>query len=79
MAAPTKYNHLDDDELLNLVDEKRQYSPLIEELCHRLESKNINIPEDHNSRSECPVCEVQLEVSFDGGNNMFELEIQRGA
>jgi hypothetical protein len=46
----TKYNHLSNRELLAQVESVRDYSPVIEELCQRLE----------NVGGECPVCEADL-------------------
>lgn len=45
----TKYTGLTDRELLLRLSDARQHSPVIEELCRRLE----DIPE------ECPVCEAR--------------------
>lgn len=70
------YSRLTDDELLRYVDEKRQHSPLIEELCKRLEHKHI-VFSDANHRVECPVCEAALEADYDEGNGMFELRIEK--
>jgi hypothetical protein len=46
----TKYQGLTQRELLNELESVRQYSPIIEELCTRLE----------NHGEECPVCEADL-------------------
>jgi hypothetical protein len=47
----TKYRNLTNAELLNRLDEARLHSPIIEELCARMEVK---------SRAICPVCEADL-------------------
>ncbi len=74
--AHTKFSNYSDDELLSLVDEKRSQSPLIDELCTRLEKLNgTHISVDANHRVECPVCEASLSVNYDEGNNMFEVEV----
>lgn len=72
----TAYRVMTDDELLRYIDEKRQHSPLIEELCKRLETKEM-VLKDANHRVECPVCEAALEADYDEGNGMFELRIEK--
>jgi hypothetical protein len=47
----TKYDRFTNRELLVELDNARQYSPIIQELCVRLE----------NIGNECPVCEADLE------------------
>lgn len=46
----TKYRPYSTEELLQLCAEKRALSPLIEELCQRIEENPI----------VCPVCEAEL-------------------
>lgn len=80
MPSPprTKYSHLSDDELLNLVNDDRIYSPIIEELCKRLEALNGNhVSVDADHRAECPVCEAKLCVNYDEGNNNFTVEVNK--
>lgn len=79
----TTYTHLTDEEFLNTLDDARHYSPVIKELCRRLEAKSAEdqrkaeIAESTNQRAECPVCEAALEVEYDGGNDLFELRIAK--
>lgn len=54
MNQPTKYHNLTVVELLREVDDVRHYSPIIEELCQRLE----------NIGETCPVCEADLYKAF---------------
>lgn len=46
----TKYSQFSNRELLGEFDILRQYSPIIEELCQRVENVGV----------ECPVCEADL-------------------
>jgi len=65
MSTITHFNGLSTDELLRHVDEARAKSPIIEELCQRLEGgllateKCINISLD----IVCPVCLAELTVT----------------
>ena len=64
----SKYRIYTDQELLNLVDDKRHQSPIIDELCLRLEKNNFN--DDLYTPSEtcepllesitCPICEAKI-------------------
>ena len=74
--AHTKYSNLLDDELLKHVADVRARSPIIEELCQRLEVKihSIVIAKDSNSRVECPACEAHLFADYDCGNGMFTIK-----
>lgn len=49
----TKYSSYSTQELLTIVSEKRYHSPLIEELCQRLERFSTT----------CPVCEADIEAA----------------
>lgn len=46
----TKYNNLSNRELLAQLENVRPFSPVVEELCQRLENVGV----------ECPVCEADL-------------------
>ena len=75
--AHTKFANYTVDELLRLVDDKRQHSPLIDELCTRLEAgAAVQVDENSNHRVECPVCEAALEADYDAGNSIFTLQIE---
>lgn len=59
----TKYSHLTEDELLRLVDHKRTQSPIIDELCNRLDKRSAlsaGFPAQVDTGHKCPVCEAQL-------------------
>ncbi len=66
----SKYRPYSDKELLNLIDSKRHQSPLINELCVRLE-EYIDL-EEHGELEEqviqssiditCPICEATLKL-----------------
>jgi hypothetical protein len=75
--AHTKFANYTLDELLNLIDDKRPQSPLIDELCTRLEAgAAIQVSEDANPRVTCPVCEATLEAGYDAGNSIFTLKTE---
>ena len=71
----TKYRTYTNKELISLIDHKRHQSPLINELCQRLEKNNFN--DDLYTPSEicepllesitCPICEakITLEINKD--------------
>ena len=48
----TKYHSYNNAELLQLMEDKRDKSPIIEELCLRIEHVGL----------ECPICEADLTV-----------------
>lgn len=74
----TKYNYLGDLELLSLFDEKAAASPVIKELCDRLEKYVVpqDFYKDTDERVECPVCEAKLTVEHDETDNLFTLKEQ---
>ena len=70
----TTFSNYTDDELLRLVDDKRHRSPLIDELCTRLEARgDVAVQEDANTRVECPVCAAPLQAGYDTANNIFTI------
>jgi hypothetical protein len=75
----TTYTHLNDQELLNSLDDARHYSPVIGELCRRLEAKGEleSAITGANHRAECPICKGPLTVDYDAGNGLFELRIDK--
>jgi hypothetical protein len=75
--AHTTFSNYTDDELLRLVDDKRHRSPLIDELCTRLEARgDVAVQEDANAHVECPVCAAPLQAGYDSANNMFTIANQ---
>jgi hypothetical protein len=78
---PNIGTHLTDEEALSALDEAAGYSPVIRELCRRLEAR---IEKGHahqhaNPRSECPVCGAGLLVEFDEGNDLFCVGVDKDA
>lgn len=61
--ANTKYAYLTDTELISIIEDKRAKSPIIKELCDRLEGQ---IQEREVERELipacCPVCEAELAI-----------------
>ena len=73
--AHTKYSTLSLDELLRLVEDRRSQSPIIDELCNRLENVTASVLPDSNTRVECPICEANLEADYDEANTMFTIKV----
>ena len=72
----THLRSLTTHELLNLVEDKKPYSPIILELCNRLENIDIDAElEGVKNRAECPVCQAALLVDLDIGNKLFNINI----
>ena len=61
----TSYSNHTDQELLQVLSEKRQHSPIIEELCQRLESYMPVSQKETNIAADCPVCEAKLKIDVD--------------
>jgi len=72
----TPYSNYTDEELLAKADKAIPYSPLITELCGRLE-KASQISPDASPRAECPACEAALLIEYDAGNELFEVKLQK--
>ncbi len=62
----TKFRHLTLEELLFHAEDATRYSPLIQELVHRLRHpEEWDEPDQKNDACEtvkCPVCEANLEI-----------------
>lgn len=61
----TRYSYLTDAELLRMLDHKRTQSPVIDELCNRLDKRSAlsagtNNHEHTEGETRCPVCEAVL-------------------
>ena len=64
----TKYRTYTNKELITLIDHKRHQSPIIDELCMRLEKNNFNddlyVPSQVVQRTQetltCPICEAKI-------------------
>ncbi len=69
----SKYRTYTNQELLTLIDDKRHQSPIINELCLRLEKNNFN--DDLYNPGEtcesvlesitCPICEAKITLETD--------------
>lgn len=55
-------SNLSNKELVQILHDKRMYSPLIEELCKRLENTIEN--EIENSTIKCPICSTNILLEF---------------
>ena len=79
-TAVSKYRIYTNKELISFIDYKRHQSPIIDELCMRLEKNNFN--DDLHDPSEtcesvlesitCPICEakITLETNKDETNDI---------
>lgn len=73
----TNYSNYTDQELLQLLSEKRAQSPIIEELCQRLEEYSPAFDKETNISAECPVCEAKLKIDVDVSDlGNYQLDIQ---
>lgn len=69
MAKYTIYSNLTNIELISMLESKRGNSPIIDELLNRLEE----LPEDKigiQKNISCPVCEAELVLEYDPGNDI---------
>ncbi len=74
---PTRLSGLTTEELLRRIDDIRSKSPIIEELCQRIErGETVPMPQEaiEAKDMECPVCMAKLTVSFDPNENTFSIE-----
>lgn len=67
-------NRLTNQELLNHFDSIKHHSPIILELCRRLEEEEESV---HmlNNKVECPICQAKLLANIDSENDMFTLKL----
>jgi hypothetical protein len=75
MGLLTKYTNLPDADLIRQLEEARLHSPIIEELCLRLEVKPPEY-DGYQTSVTCPVCEASLNVKEDNADKTFSLETQ---
>ena len=55
LSGSTKFRHLSDSELLRFLDPIKHRSPVILELCNRIEELQL-VNENSTKPIECPVC-----------------------
>ncbi len=69
-------NRFTNRELLNHFDSIKHHSPIILELCRRLEKEEESV---HmlNNKVECPICQAKLLADIDSENDMFTLTIDQ--
>ncbi len=72
----TKYRNLSNKELLSWLESKRVSSPIIDELCSRIESmpETTNVITNVLAHIECPVCEAKLKILEDENNEIYTLK-----
>jgi hypothetical protein len=70
-------SHLTNEELLRALDERKERSPIIFELCRRLEKLDTEVTSIDESSNQvmCPVCMASLLADIDHDNNLFTLNI----
>lgn len=84
MIIHSNYSRLSDKELLNELIEAAHHSPIIAELCKRIESneeRNVvieNLFDYADKKIACPVCKSNLQLNLDEDKIVFFLEIQKG-
>ena len=74
----TSLSYLTDEELFAQIDKIRHYSPLIQELCIRLEELGLNMPNFTNTETKsfinnCPVCESGLLFNYNNDEEIFTI------
>lgn len=74
MYVHTKFENLNDKELLNHLESIRYHSPIIAELCKRLE-ESMKEPDPLRDRVDCPVCQANLIVDVDESIDSYQLKI----
>lgn len=74
----TRFSTMTEEEFLREIDSKKDNSPVIHELVMRLADKHGNgyhVDAETNHECECPVCECNILVEHDWGNERFELKV----
>lgn len=66
--------HLTDEELLREFADKRNQSPIIRELCERLE---VFSPPPMQHKLGCPVCRAGLDAEYDEATETLTLKAQK--
>lgn len=66
--------HLTDPEFLLRLDDARHQSPIIGELCRRMEYLLRQEP-TAAAYAECPVCQANIRVDYDVSNEILSLQV----
>ena len=74
----TKFSFMSDQEFIHSIEDKKHLSPVIAELCRRLECRSEGNDSKADDRVECPVCEAELRVELDEANDLYEIYIAGG-
>lgn len=69
----TKFDHLTDEEFVRSLHDKRAQSPIIDDLCARLEQRIDDAPDDIDNEVCCPVCEAALKIADKDGKLNLEV------
>jgi len=80
MLGVTMLTRLTNDELLYVLVDVKNHSPVIGLLCSRLAEAighTDDLQNQVNHNVECPVCMAQLTVEFDHGNRLYNLKIDK--
>ena len=72
----TRYSNLSNAELLLELESIRHHSPIIQELCVRLEEDEL-FGKETNMNASCPICQGELTVDYCKGNDIFNLTIRK--
>lgn len=71
----TRFRHLSNAELVARLQDACAASPIINELCTRLEDKPAEYS-GYDFSATCPICEATLTVVEDATDKLFTLETQ---
>jgi len=61
------YRALSNEEMLRIIDSRRMQSPLINDLCRRLEKLEDMFVATNPEDGQCPVCDASLIFSVEEG------------
>lgn len=85
MANVHRFYSLTNDEFISMISSKRESSPIIDELCRRIENLIEDQEEtystgDRTLASKCPVCEADLRCSgsVDTEGNILDFKLTTG-
>lgn len=73
MLSISAIKNLSNSELLRVLNDLKNHSPIISELCTRLENSNENL----TTKTTCPVCMASLSLDVDHLNHELTIEINK--